>query len=800
MHGEREELVKRTFPQLRKLCEERGVDWSEVDLRWGITDEQKAEGKVLLICMEEIRRCRPFFIGLLGERYGWVPEDIPPEPIEREPWLAEHRDRSVTELEILHGVLNNPEVADHAFFYFRDPSYIDRLPSEQQKEFRETASADDIERLGHEQAERRVCDRRRKLADLKDRIRASGLPVREDYSDPHALGDLILRDFVEAVDRLYPAGSEPDPLELEASAHRLRAKQISTAYVPSEDLFARLDQHASSDGPPLVVVGETGSGKSSLLANWFARRREKKPDELAAIYFVGSSEFGSDWAVIVRLFLRELHRHFGTEERVTPPREKLPGVLSESLNALPTGERVLLLIDGLDRLGDDGEGQPLEWLRRCPPRACRLVVSTSPGRCANLLSERGWPFMEMDPLTITQRERCIETFLARYSKTLDARRSQRIASCPACATPLFLRALLDEIRVFGSHEYLDREIDFYLSASNVVDLYGKILGRWERDYEELRPDLVRESMACIWGFRRGVAEAELRRILGEEEAPLPQRIWSPLLLAAEEALMRFSGHLDFANACFRQAVETRFLSDPNTRRQVHRELASYFLYERGASERQYTELPWHLAQAEDWDRLRDYVTDPDVLFALFANHSRALREYWHELDDRYDMASCLERTLKTWSAQSRPPDWHMVNVLAAAAQLVDEAGHVEQSLPFLRWELSVRQRMKGPSDPSTVSCRQRISEAQTAADRAAGDVEPDLSALDLFAVALGIEHPDTSEQAAELFFKAMDSGRTDLARGIVEKYLAWMFTRQPDSLTETQRKIVARLRRTVHPE
>ena len=68
MQAEREELVKRVFPQLRKLCEQRSVTWGEVDLRWGITHEQTAEGKVLPICLDEIRRCRPYFIGLLGQR------------------------------------------------------------------------------------------------------------------------------------------------------------------------------------------------------------------------------------------------------------------------------------------------------------------------------------------------------------------------------------------------------------------------------------------------------------------------------------------------------------------------------------------------------------------------------------------------------------------------------------------------------------------------------------------------------------------------------------------------------------
>ena len=72
MQEERDELVKHVFPKLRKRCAERGVTWGDVDLRWGIPDEEK--GEVLSTCLAEIERCRPYFIGLLGERYGWVPE------------------------------------------------------------------------------------------------------------------------------------------------------------------------------------------------------------------------------------------------------------------------------------------------------------------------------------------------------------------------------------------------------------------------------------------------------------------------------------------------------------------------------------------------------------------------------------------------------------------------------------------------------------------------------------------------------------------------------------------------------
>lgn len=70
MQAERELLVKKVFPELRRLCSERFVTFTEVDLQWGITEEQAAEGRVLPTCLEEIHDCRPYFIGLLGERYG----------------------------------------------------------------------------------------------------------------------------------------------------------------------------------------------------------------------------------------------------------------------------------------------------------------------------------------------------------------------------------------------------------------------------------------------------------------------------------------------------------------------------------------------------------------------------------------------------------------------------------------------------------------------------------------------------------------------------------------------------------
>jgi hypothetical protein len=52
-------MVKAVFPEFRKLCRSRGLEFVEVDLRWGVTDEQAEQDEVLPICLAEIARCRP---------------------------------------------------------------------------------------------------------------------------------------------------------------------------------------------------------------------------------------------------------------------------------------------------------------------------------------------------------------------------------------------------------------------------------------------------------------------------------------------------------------------------------------------------------------------------------------------------------------------------------------------------------------------------------------------------------------------------------------------------------------------
>lgn len=78
MHAERDYLNRMIFPELRSRCDRAGATFVALDLRWGVTDEESRRHGALQICLDEIERCRPFFLCLLGDLYGWTP---PPEKV-----------------------------------------------------------------------------------------------------------------------------------------------------------------------------------------------------------------------------------------------------------------------------------------------------------------------------------------------------------------------------------------------------------------------------------------------------------------------------------------------------------------------------------------------------------------------------------------------------------------------------------------------------------------------------------------------------------------------------------------------
>ena len=114
MQYERDAIRELTAPLLNAEAVQYGDAFDFCDLRWGIDtrelDERQGSEKVLNICLDEIDRCQPPMVVLLGYRYGWIPgENLLRTAAERKNIRLADPEMSVTALEIEYGSLLTPE-------------------------------------------------------------------------------------------------------------------------------------------------------------------------------------------------------------------------------------------------------------------------------------------------------------------------------------------------------------------------------------------------------------------------------------------------------------------------------------------------------------------------------------------------------------------------------------------------------------------------------------------------------------------------------------------------------------------
>ena len=116
---------RKYFPDYRSLQKKYGETVELCDLRWGVDttgmNEEQSASKILQTCFDEIDRSHPLFLGLLGNRYGWVPDESQVHSIlkSQDRKISESGQKSVTELEILYNIKKCDINGSMAKYYFR---------------------------------------------------------------------------------------------------------------------------------------------------------------------------------------------------------------------------------------------------------------------------------------------------------------------------------------------------------------------------------------------------------------------------------------------------------------------------------------------------------------------------------------------------------------------------------------------------------------------------------------------------------------------------------------------------------
>jgi len=199
---------------------------------------------------------------------------------------------------------------------------------------------------------------------------------------------------------------------------------------------------------------------------------------------------------------------------------------------------------------------------------------------------------------------------------------------------LYLKVVVDELRMVGVFEKLADQLQYYLQAKTIPQLYELVLSRWEKDYNlveeqqnnlakknKIRPEdtAVGQFMCLLYAAHHGLSEYEILEIMR-----LPHEFWTQLYAGVESGLVNRSGLLTFSHEHLQKAVFKRYLSNPKKSQltQARLILASYFEKSQ-LSVRKVEELPWLYFKMNDFDKLcKCITTDLDLFLQLYTEEKK----------------------------------------------------------------------------------------------------------------------------------------------------------------------------------
>lgn len=663
MQAERDHLLAHVFPAVDEWLGTRRQRLEWVDLRVGAAGEDEDEAtrvlEILRVCLDEVRRARPFLIALVGDRYGVVPPaEHSVAAVEEIGFVTDVSGRSLTDLEIDFGILDDQAKTRRGLVFFRAPLPYDEMPPALAALYSDARALDAEAPL-----------RAERLAHLKARLRRQAPECCFDYEvewDPRAGRVTGLEEWGRMVEaRLRAAleqefGSDPVPVvrswhEIEAEALAAFVEDRTRGFVGRQPALDRIERflHSNGVGPrqwAMCVAGEAGAGKSAFFGEIYKRLvASRGPEAVVLVHAVGASTLETSIDAMARRFLHQLlvspdsihwfrftesgdivHKDVldaGLAERASG--EQLFAALELMLTWVAEVRDVVVMIDAMNQLDMLSQARFVAWAGRHWPRKARLIITTQPTEAAAALcSTVGVASLPLGPLD-EQEARAITTEIcARYHRRLPspameaivARRNPREG---AWTVPLWLVTAAEQLNLLDAddfararREYSGRD-DQRIAAMmadlvttmppDVRGLYRTVIARAERTFGGAT---VSAFLGAIAVSRLGWRESDFRALMPALVGPS----WDNLRFATLRRLFR--GHLqlrrpldrwDFMHHQLRATVRGWLAEIAVDERTLHTAAAHHLLALPPLDPVRISETMWHLLEAEDWTSAAQYL-------------------------------------------------------------------------------------------------------------------------------------------------------------------------------------------------
>ncbi|KAK7107773.1 telomerase protein component 1-like [Littorina saxatilis] len=663
--SEREVLVKKVFPELREWCHDRKLKLVECDLRWGVPKDATST-QALLTCLEEIDRCyeangQPFFLNMLGERYGWIPgkAEVPEEVCEKYNWVD---GTSMTFMEILHGTLrmSNPNAA----FFLRDPGFISQLPDDHASRFQWESP------LAREHM-------RELKSQLLSKFPQQVFPYTVDYggintATGRALVDLTGMDkfadqvkefFKAAIEKAYPHQSNTSELTPEEKETELqwtfiedkaetligrdKELQLLQNYAkgkPDNDLemidgkkstIRKAEDWDMEKGDNLLclVTAEGGWGKTGLLAGLACQAVKDGKDVF--YHFVGGTASSRYHTTLVQRLLLALAPDPAGPELNDPEAdmEAKKKLLRKLLAGWrETDKEKLIVIDGVNELDNSGSLNHLSWLPPSLPAGLRCVISTNVTHLPTTarLYEHPAYCLKLSALDMSALQDIAAKYFGDYGKKLEDTQVQRMVQMTKVNNPLWMILMCEELRIFGDFRMMDKKLE---DLPDTMDAFLSTVVH--RLLSEDDSGYVKKVLFLTACSTSGLPTDYILRLLGdiENKTECPPLYWAQArrILKPYSRTIHASGdaeeYFTFVHEAMWKAVRQCMESAEEDFRVWHKQLADLYQYSCDNFILRINYLPYQLQQARLQKRLIEFLRrDPDAVRMPAFQRSRYLND------------------------------------------------------------------------------------------------------------------------------------------------------------------------------
>lgn len=595
MQQERNIIVHSVFPRLRKVFSSRLIDIAEVDLRWGIPEEDSESSRILEICIGEVLHCSPFFVGMVGDRYGSLASD---EAIEGLPpayrkALGEviPSGLSITELEMRAGVFV-PNNVDFSCFFIK--SDIMNNPTLQPEVMTLISQITDSYEM-------------RLYADMK----------QFEEKLYQSLYDYILKVI-------------PDQLTVPYSdksyfSHMKVLKNNTVRYDPDNILITRIERKINQYRR-VYVYGTKGMGKSACLS-YLIKNEGIVRDGKVFFHFAAS---GSQSIHLENVFFR-LRLYLQAEFNCTSSEEEHHSAVIDILSSNAVNERVVLFFDAMDQLDDVTAVYKFFALADLNPHV--HVVCSGTNDYSRIMGDQK---EQMKPLSADQISHLIDGILSQYGKKLSRRMKQDILKTKNCENPLFLRAFLSQIIMHGTYATFEDFFYQLLHAESFGELFTVVIER-VRSYFQARGldgGQVYQTLALMVYSNNGVKESEIQEIL----AILPVAR-SVLLTAIDLFTIEDNGLIRFNHDLIIRSAKELLKSTGIAYDTMTANLFIDYFSGRDDDWRKYSELPYQLCQLQRLPELQVQISVPECFVYLCRFEFHTLIGYLSNLVDSQEEIS-----------------------------------------------------------------------------------------------------------------------------------------------------------------